>query len=51
LFGFHFLQRQWKVENGYINFVKERDTTIKEIPALPLIESSLRYAQELERII
>jgi len=44
-------QRQWNVEGDYVNFVKEREGDGKEIPALPLIESSLRYAQELERII
>jgi len=43
-------KRQWKVENNLIQFKKESGEKA-EIPTLKLIQQTLQYARELERIV
>ncbi|KAK6935557.1 CSN8/PSMD8/EIF3K [Dillenia turbinata] len=43
---------EWKVKNGYVFFQKAKESTpCKEIPSLQLINQTLSYARELERIV
>merc|ERR1712100_540562 len=43
-------KRQWVIENGRIDFVTE-SVEIAEVPSHDLIEETLHYATELERIV
>ncbi|KAL8251023.1 hypothetical protein R6Q59_034716 [Mikania micrantha] len=44
---------EWEVKNGWLVFnkVKESSASSKEIPSLQLINQTLSYARELERIV
>ncbi|GLT26310.1 hypothetical protein SLA2020_013910 [Shorea laevis] len=43
---------EWEVKNGSVFFPKAKDSaTCKEIPSLQLINQTLSYARELERIV
>ena len=45
------LLREWKVENGAFVFGQGKDGDVDSIPALKLINRSLDYAKELDRIV
>ncbi|CAK8560075.1 unnamed protein product [Lathyrus sativus] len=43
---------EWEIKNGSVFFQKAKDTApCKEIPSLQLINQTLSYARELERIV
>lgn len=43
---------EWEVKNGFVYFQKAKETApCKEIPSLQLINQTLSYARELERIV
>ncbi|KAF3448738.1 hypothetical protein FNV43_RR09451 [Rhamnella rubrinervis] len=43
---------EWEIKNGFVYFQKAKETTpCKEIPSLQLINQTLSYARELERIV
>lgn len=43
---------EWEVKNGGVYFQKAKETApCKEIPSLQLINQTLSYARELERIV
>ncbi|PIN20151.1 26S proteasome regulatory complex, subunit RPN12/PSMD8 [Handroanthus impetiginosus] len=43
---------EWEVENGFVVFQRAKESTAcKEIPSLQLINQTLSYARELERIV
>ncbi|XP_021894848.1 26S proteasome non-ATPase regulatory subunit 8 homolog A [Carica papaya] len=43
---------EWEVKNGFVFFQKAKETApCKEIPSLQLINQTLSYARELERIV
>jgi len=44
-------RKEWKIENKVIQFKKEMADGRAEIPALNLIQQTLHYARELERIV
>jgi len=44
-------KRQWKLESNVIQFKKDIAVERAEIPALKLIQQTLHYARELERIV
>lgn len=44
-------QRGWFVEGGYIIFQKPDLSAMKEVPSLKIINNTLVYAKELERIV
>ncbi|GKU90840.1 hypothetical protein SLEP1_g4784 [Rubroshorea leprosula] len=44
--------REWEVKDGAVFFQKAKESTpCKEIPSLQLIDQTLSYARELERIV
>ncbi|CAH8382560.1 unnamed protein product [Eruca vesicaria subsp. sativa] len=44
--------REWEVKEGFVVFQKAKETApCKEIPSLQLINQTLSYARELERIV
>ncbi|PKU60481.1 26S proteasome non-ATPase regulatory subunit RPN12A [Dendrobium catenatum] len=43
---------EWEIKNGFVFFQKAKDSQpCKEIPSLQLINQTLSYARELERIV
>ncbi|XP_042501690.1 26S proteasome non-ATPase regulatory subunit 8 homolog A-like isoform X1 [Macadamia integrifolia] len=43
---------EWEIKNGFVFFQKAKDSApCKEIPSLQLINQTLSYARELERIV
>jgi 26S proteasome regulatory subunit N12 len=43
---------EWEIKNGSVYFQKAKDSApCKEIPSLQLINQTLSYARELERIV
>lgn len=44
-------QRNWRIVNGTVQFRAQEKPSVAEIPSLKLIQQTLQYARELERII
>jgi len=43
---------EWEIKNGFVYLQKAKESTpCKEIPSLQLINQTLSYARELERIV
>lgn len=43
---------EWEIKNGFVFFQKAKESApSKEIPSLQLINQTLSYARELERIV
>lgn len=42
---------EWEIRNGFVYFQKVKETVCKDIPSLQLINQTLGYARELERIV
>ena len=43
---------EWEIKNGFVIFQKAKESvTCKDIPSLQLINQTLSYARELERIV
>ena len=50
-FAPHALQREWLVKDGKISFRQTEDKTMPEMPSKELIDNTLTYAREIERIV
>lgn len=43
---------EWEIKNGFVYFQRAKESApCKEIPSLQLINQTLSYARELERIV
>eukprot|EP00250_Pteridium_aquilinum_P012861 c20990_g1_i1 orf=450-1250(-) len=42
---------EWEIRNGFVYFQRAKETVHREIPSLQLINQTLGYARELERIV
>ena len=52
IFYFHMQEHpEWEIKNGSVYFQKVKEVVHKEIPSLQLINQTLGYARELERIV
>jgi hypothetical protein len=45
------VQREWRVEGGLVKFAPQQDEDEGEISAHKVINNTLSYARELERIV
>lgn len=45
------MQRGWTIENGRVLFNTEEEEETAQVTALNVINNSLTYARELERIV